>query len=287
MTQAIHPRILEVELEHHREWAMACWFDPGPAGLRGQLEQMLRATFLAELSQKPSIALAERYFKAVQVLVFDELADSSRDVITEFGFEPTSFVPDEYVERMSTWKKEARDAGVAIASSPESVFKAGIERPDMPIWNKLAEIEGRMTDKLDGEVFGESPGGPSKLMATFLRQHFNVEITPDQRGLQSLELLLVQETPGVCRWMPPVLFQAFCDFVGVVLQAEHGLTVQWALSTPDETGISPPPMLRVQQRGSYRHIPIGRLLVDWCVMPRDSNDPTVAERIRSLASSPS
>ena len=283
MSRAIHPRVLEVELEHHREWALACWSDEEPQVLAEQLSRLVEVTFLAEYSQRPSIALGERNFEAVQLLCFDELGEDSRQAIAELGFEPVDYVSDQYVERMSAWREEAEAEGMEPPSSPAEVYKAEIRRPDSSIFDTLQKIQGQMIDQLEGEVFGETPGGPSKLMATYFRQYFNTTVTPDRKGLQSFELFLVQDAPHRLRWVPPVLFQGLCDFVGVLLQAEHNLNVQWALSTPDEVGFAPPPVFRVPSpKGGFEHIAIGEHITNWCVMPKDQDAPSLAERIDSL-----
>jgi hypothetical protein len=286
--QPVHPRVLEVGLEDHQEWALACWFDPGPDELEAQLRRLLEVTLLAELSQRPSLDLLERNFQAIQLLVFEELGADSREVLQDMGFEATSYTPDNYVERMSAWRDEAKEAGLEIPSSPKSVFSAPIRRPDASIADRLEQIQSQMVDKLDGEVFGETPGGPSKLMASYFRQHFNAEVTPDRKGLQSFELFLVQERSSVFRWIPPVLFQSLCDFVGVMLQAERGLNVQWGMSTPKMTGLAPPPAFRVPVDGGFRQIPVGEQMVRWCVMPQaaigEAGDaPTLAERVVEMA----
>jgi hypothetical protein len=164
-----------------------------------------------------------------------------------------------------------------------AVFKADIELPNASISDKLEQIQRQMIDQLDGEVFGETPGGPSKLMATYFRQHFNTTITPDRKGLHSFELFLVQEKAHTLRWMPPLLFQGLCDFVGVLLQAEFKRNVQWALSTPDDSGFAPPPVFRVPASGGgYEHIPVGELIIQWCVLPQPEQTPTLAQRIEEV-----
>lgn len=286
MSQSIHPRVLEVELEHHSEWALACWSDTDPSELRDQLYRLLELTFLAEYSQQPSIALGERNFQAVQLLVFDELSQPSREVLGDLGFAETQYVPDQYEERMAAWRQEAEAEGVTPPESPVAVFKADIERPNASISETLDEIQRKMIDRLDGEVFGETPGGPSKLMATHFRQHFNTTITPDRKGLHSFELFLVQEKARTLRWMPPMIFQGLCDFVGVVLQAEYRLNVQWALSTPDDMGFAPPPVFRVPASGGgHEHIPVGEMIIQWCVLPQPEETPSLAQRIDEIVSS--
>lgn len=280
---AVHPRVLEVQLEHHMEWALACWADPGPQALREQLRRLLEVTFLAEYSQPATEELVERNFEAVQLLVFADLDDAAQAVLEELGFSSVSYVPDNYVERMSAWRDEARAAGGEVPNVPRSVWKADIERPSDALAEKLAKLERQMVNKLDGDVWGETPGGPSRLMATYMRQFFNTTVTPSREGLHNFELFLVQETPGKLRWLGPVVFQGLCDFMGVLLQAEHNFTVQWALCTPDSSGFAPPPVFRVLLPGGHRHVSIGQLVVQWAVMPRDEDDPSLATRLDEVA----
>ncbi len=279
---AVHRRVLDVELEEHREWAMACWYDPGADALAEQLSRLLEVTFLSEFTQPPTATLVERDFRAIRLLVFDTLGEASKDAVDALGFEPTDYVADEYVERMAAWREEAAAAGIDAPTSPAEVYVAEIARPNESIANRLEEIQRTMLAQLDGEVWGETPGGPSKLMATYFRQHFNTTVAPNRDGLHAFELFLVQDKPGVLRWMPPLLFQALCDFVGVILQAEHHLNTQWALCVPDTYGFAPPPVLRVATDAGYEHIPVGQRIVQWCIMARGGHAPTLAERVDEL-----
>jgi hypothetical protein len=282
---AVHPSVLEVGLEHHREWALACWYDPGPDELAAQIERLVVATLLAEWSQPPSHTMLERNFEAIELLVFGELGPASRTALGECGFEPASFEPDQYKERMATWHKQARRVGVQVPETPTSAWRAALERPKAAIADKLDEVAHRMVDKLDGDVWGATPGGPSRLMATIARQILNANLTPNRDGLHALELLLVQQRPATLRWISPVLFQGLCDFIGVVLQAEYGFNVQWAMCSPDASGMVPPPLFRVQLPGGPEHIPVGRLVVKWCAMARGEQAPSLAERVDELATS--
>jgi hypothetical protein len=38
----------------------------------------------------------------------------------------------------------------------------------------------------------------------------------DARGLRTLEMLLVSQQAGAIRWIPPMLFQALCDIIGLL-----------------------------------------------------------------------
>jgi hypothetical protein len=279
---AVHPRVLEVELEDSWEWAMTCWFDPGSEELADQLTMMIVATLLAEMSTPPAALKVERNFSAVRLLVFAELSAESRAAIERLGFKSAPYVGDEYVERMAAWRDEARAAGTHIGSKPDEIFVLEVVRDDPAISAKLDEIQRRMVEDLGDEVWGETPGGPSRLMATYFRQYLNSSVTPSHEGLRAFELFLSQEKTDVLRWMPPVLFQGLCDFVGVILQAEYEFEAQWGLCATDETGFTPPPLLRVSTDAGFEIVPVGEFLVEWCIMPRGDDAAQLADYLDEL-----
>lgn len=279
----IHPRVLEVELEKTWEWAMACWFDPGPGPLRKQLVNLMRATLLAELSKPLAEVNPDRQFGALRLLVFDELSAESRQLIDALGFQPAQFAYDEYAERMAAWRDEAQAAGLRVAARPREVFSMPVEQGDAVIAQKLNVIQQQMITQLGATFWGENPGNPSMRLANGLGQYLNARVTPDRDGVHAMELFLVQTAPRVLRWMPPAAFQGLCDFVAVILQANYPLSVQWAVCKPEADGLSVPPLVRVTKSGQKFHIiPIALRLVDWCVMPRDEDATTLAESVDQL-----
>lgn len=276
----LHPSLLEVELEDHMEWAAACWRDPGADRLDEQLDELLCTAFLAEYSKPPTSVAADGEFDAAQLLVFEELGADSRRVLSKFGFEPVDFVADQYTERMSAWRREAEKLGRAAPDEPATVWKVDFARQAAPIDKKLERVQSQMIEALDGEVWGETPGGPSRLMATLLGQQFSTEITPDHKGVDALEVLLVQQTQGRPRAMRPLIFQGLCDFLGVVVQAEYGVGVQWALCEPQDNGFAPPPVFRLRREEGYQQVPVGTYVVDWCIMPRGEESSSLSERLQ-------
>ena len=54
----------------------------------------------------------------------------------------------------------------------------------------------------------------------------------DARGLPTLEMLLGSQQAGAIRWIPPMLFQALCDFIGVIGQTLFDRDIAWALCEP-------------------------------------------------------
>ena len=61
----------------------------------------------------------------------------------------------------------------------------------------------------------------------------------DARGLRTLEMLLGSQQAGAIRWIPPMLFQALRDFIGLLGQTLFARDIAWALCEP-ATPASPP-----------------------------------------------
>jgi hypothetical protein len=48
-------------------------------------------------------------------------------------------------------------------------------------------------------------------------------------------MLLVSQQAGAIRWIPPMLFQALCDFIGVIGQTLFDRDIAWASASPTAT----------------------------------------------------
>ena len=270
---ALHPRVLEVELEEHMEWALAAWEDPGQLELLTDVRRLLEGTLLSEMSQPASREdLLDRNFQAVELLVFDELFGETRFGLEQMGFETAEYQSDRYTERMEAWSEEAREVGHDVGTKPESVWRGEFSRPDSTIDGKLGRIHRDIRRSLRGQVWGEQPGAPSKALAEQFRQHFNTTVTPTPEGLDSFELFLVQEAGDYVRWVRPLLFQGLCDFVGVVLQVHYGFQVDWAVCEAREHGFVPPPLFRLRQGGETHTFAVGLHVVRWAMMPGSTED---------------
>lgn len=280
----LHPRVLEVKLEDGWEWTLGAWSDPGARALSKRLKELIQATVLAELSKSPDSKTASRNFGKMRLLVFSKFSDKSLKAIEKIGFSADGFSPDQYAERVAAWQDEARAAGLDAAARPTGVYVLDITRAAPVLDQNLRTIQGLMTKRLAGEFWGQTPGGPSRLMATYLRQYFNATVTPDRKGLHELELFIVQDRPQCLRWVDPAIFQALCDFVGVILRAVYDLKVQWGVCTPDASGFATPPVFRVKRPDGYQIVPISLHVLNWCVMPRSDDDaPTLAQAVDALA----
>lgn len=280
---AVHPRVLEVTLEDSWEWTLGAWSDPGARALDKLLRELIQVTVLAELSKSPDNKTAARNFEKMRLLVFAPMSAESQKVIEEIGFSRIDFAPDQYAERINAWRDEARAAGLTPSPRPSAVYVMDISRVDPVIANNLLTIQAEMTKKLAGEFWGQTPGGPSRLMATYLRQYLNASVTPNRKGLHELELFIVQDKQNCLRWIDPSIFQALCDFIGVILRAVHDLDVQWGVCTPDSSGFASPPVFRVKRKDGYKIVPVSLHLLNWCVMPRGEEAPSLAESVDALA----
>lgn len=283
---AIHPRVLEVGLEEGREWTFALWDDPGASEIRGDLLQLVRATLLRELSRPPGETTDEEPFVGMRVLSFDSLLEESRNALRALGFTEEPYDPEEYSERMKAWRNEATAGGFRAPARPTSNWFLPVARHEGDRGEALDAIVGSVIDELGGEVWGETPGGPSKLFARELEQSHDVEIGMDLESIATMESHAFPEATSAIRWCPPVIFQAICDYAGVVLHGAYGVRVQWGLCEPDERGVTPPPMFRTP--GDDRRIPVGRALLDWCVLPpndSETDNGVLAERLDELGES--
>ena len=279
----VHPRVLEVGLEEGKEWTFACWRDPGAATMGEVFGNLVEATLLKELSRPPSWEREEeREFVGLRLLTFDSLAKDTRSVVEKLGFSEVPYDPDEYSERMSAWRQEAQSAGLEVPARPVSIWHLPVARNEENA-STLQSIEGELLEQLGDEVWGATPGGISRHAARILDEHVGADVQLGAEGLETFQRYFVLERPGAVRWIPPVFFQAICDFVGVVLHGKYGVRVQWGMCEPDPRGIVPPPMFRDPSSSGSGTIPIGRDVSNWCVMPYNGVAPSLAERVDELA----
>jgi hypothetical protein len=281
---AIHPRVLEVELEGGHEWTLAFWEDPGPEDVRTTLHQLMRATVLKELSRPPRRERTDpRTFLGARTLAFESLREHTRSALRDLGWREESYDPEEYSERLKAWQNEARAAELDVPARPVSIWRLPARRSNPPRSESLDAIAEEMLDVVGDEYWGETPGGLSKLLARGLERRFGVDIEIDAEGLRAMEHQVVPDVPDAISLVRPILFQGLCDFVGVVLHGSFGVRVQWGLCKPDERGLVPPPMFR--DPATQHTLPIGRALLDWCVLPdgKSDRDRDIGSRIEELA----
>ncbi len=282
---AIHPRVLEVGLEEGYEWSLACWSDPGASQMRARFGNLVEATLLRKMSRLPVWERDEsRRFVAMRLLSFDSLAADSREVLGELGFEEEVYESDRYEERVAAWRQEARGAEIDVPARPVSVWQLPVERSASNA-ARLEAIASRTLETMGEQVWGETPGALSRVAAREIEEAFGREIELGPEGLERLEACLTVDATDAIRWLEPILAQAICDFVGVVLHGTYSIQVQWGVCEPDPRGVVPAPMFRRPGTGRGETVPIGRRILEWCVMPVSEGEeaPALAERVEKLA----
>ncbi|MFT6396882.1 MAG: hypothetical protein ACJAYU_001626 [Bradymonadia bacterium] len=278
-TQDVHPRVLETVTDAGREWILLVWADPGGAqALHSQVQALVEATLLSELSRSAATIrnAGERRFVGIRLISFVELSWDPSPALQAFGFQPESTeLSDEVSAAVAA---EASRSGRAI-EGPNAVWRAAIAHPEGALGEKLESVDKMMATRLGDDIWGASPGGPSHLFATYVVKTFGEQIRPDRAGMDSLDLLVVQRTPGVIRWIPPLIFQAVCDFIPVVAATQHDAKISWAESEELGNGFAHPPLFRVDDGKEGIHIPVGHHVMRWWMMPLAEGEavPTIAD----------
>jgi hypothetical protein len=265
----IHPRLLEMADDPtDAQWVMLWWGDlPSEPLLFRQLAKLVEATLLAELSRTPEQRRGRNpRYTGLHLL---QLTETRLD--TTKPLRPFAFAPHADRTTAQAWMpmvdREAKRTGVAIPSEPITHFSVQIQHPAGELGAKLEQVEAMLRDRLADEIWGNTPGVPSRLAATFIEEVFHTKIPPTLDGLRTLEMLLVSTQTGVIRWIPPMLFQALCDFIGVLGQTLFDRDIAWALCEPDGDFCTPPLLRLALASGKHIHIPIGLHLVQWCLLP--------------------
>jgi hypothetical protein len=282
---ALHQRVLEVDTgDDGFEWVMACWEDPGGArALHEQMRDLVEATLLAHLSQPATARESiERHFRRLRLYCFTPIEGDAAQALKPFGFVPAKYQPEAHVGRMAALSDEAKKMGRRLPMSPHSVWVASIAEPTAA----ALALASALPDKFGTEVWGQTPGFFSKVMAeVFATQHKNQKpIAPSVQGLRAIEEKVVWSgagvgavsgagvQSGVIRWIPPLEFQGLCDLIGVVMVAEWGHELQWAMCDQDPLGLYPPPHFRLQlpdraPEQGVDHFLVGQQVLQWCMMP--------------------
>jgi hypothetical protein len=276
----VHPRVVAMERDDGSHALVgATWRAPDTAqGLHGQLRPLVEAAFLAELS-RPIGELRERRqdFSSLQLLSFAPFAFDAAPALRPFGLET---VPARH--------PDFRKAAALLRREAAFVDAAGAELSTEPVAHHVAEFSGPAPEAITkatiallkdapDDPWGGVPGQLSHLFAHALSAEGLDGVAPTREGINTLERYLAPTAEGRIRWMGPVAFQALCDLLAVAAQGEWGMEVQWGVCDPDEeTGLTPPPVIRAERPGRAGHIPLGEHVLRWCIMPRTPGEDVPA-----------
>ncbi|MCB9507896.1 MAG: hypothetical protein H6698_06205 [Myxococcales bacterium] len=285
--EPVHPRVLETAAGSSFEWVVLVWEDPGGArALHEAVKTLVEATLLAELSRTPAQGRAtpRKAPAQLRVVVYPRLGYEVAPALRAFGFRPAPAGPPLGAANPRVAAEEARRSGRNFEAYGEpTAWTATIESADGTLGRRLEEIQEMMAARMGDDVWGRTPGGPSRLFAVYAQQLFGERIEASSAGLDVVQLLLLRDTPGVIRWLPPLVFQALCDFVAVVI-ASTGAGVAWGESEDAGGGFYQPPLFRVGEGDSAQFVEVGRHVLQWWMMPIEAGEqvPTLREWVADI-----
>lgn len=267
----IHPAVLQVELEAGFEWLFSIWAQPEPFEIEQTFRKLLK---VSQLVTACDLAAPRRSFVGAALALFEMPNRQTSRLLSRLGFRPVPYVQEHFLGRMVILKQQGIEAGWSLPENPVALWYLTVHQPEAQMRSIIEKMDATLTDVLEETPWGEVPGAPSKRMAELVRYHFGVEIEPTLEGLRTLDLLLLDHRPDGLRWVPPGIFMALCDFIGVVLQHTQNMQVGWAL--PEPVGeFPPPPVFRIRNPEGLWMLSIGTLLTEWAIMPQTESETTL------------
>lgn len=255
----VHARVLAQREGESAAWVFVCWSDPGSeSALHTALRERVEAAFLAELSRaRSSFEPDEGKLRALRLVLWPEL-DAAR-AVKAFGFAPAAVETVAWRDTLAIVRGEAQRVGASVADAPCSAWSAAVSRA-----STLDALEARLWMRVThgkvSDVWGAEPGSLYALLA----KELGVDAEDTDDAFRAMERAIVSPERGVVRFVPPLLFQAFADAAGVFLTRAVGRPVAWGLCEADDEGLSPPPILQLDD-GTL--LPIALEILRWCIMP--------------------
>ncbi len=264
----VHPRVLIADDGGERSLVLVCWDDPGSREvLHGEVRRRVEAALLTELCRPPEALRAGVPLpSAVRLLFFCAPKEAPGPALRAFGLAEVAAGGD-LAPALAHVRGEAQRVGREVPDAPTSAWEARLAPPPGERGETLARLEAALLARVGDEPWGERPGAFHAALAASARELGLGSIPPTGEGLDAVERIAIHYTPGPIRAIPPLVFQALCDLVGVVAVREHGRRVEWAASGVDARGVPSPPLLRVASSDGPVHLPIALHLLRWCVMP--------------------
>jgi hypothetical protein len=266
-----HPRVCRAPTsEGHHVVALASFKAAQSArNFHLAFRPIVEAVLLHELTQSRS-ELAERTsLQSIQVYVFAALPFDPAAALGLLGLFPTTLDDGSAREALALLRREAQLVEDAPGQEPLLRFQA-LLAPPTPV---VAELEKHLRMDTSLGVWGSQPGQLARRLADSLDSLGHSGVEPSRAGIERLEQVLVQHTPNTLRLIPPLCFQALCDLIAVAAHSTYDCEVQWAVCERDaDTGLSPPPLIKVSGRHGDGHVPLAEHLLRWCVMPRRADE---------------
>lgn len=281
--EPVHRRVLRVDAEDGVSLVLACWSDPGGhVQLHHALRPRIEGALLASVTRPPSLPGEDVHDPHwLRLACFTEVPGDVPAAVRAFALDRVDPRGTGWRQAVAHLRSEAQRAGVGILDEPATCWEARVAGFDEPHGSWLQQLETELAAQTRDEPWGKHPGAPWRRLLQTLEGHgFNVH-GPSLQVVRRIEPHLIPDTENVIRWIPPTVLQALCDGVGVAASVDLGREVQWALCEPDDSGMPPPPMMRIARDRGYEHVPVGLALVRWCVIPKQPGEqvPSLADWI--------
>lgn len=272
-TEAVHPGVLRVSGEQTSRWCAAVWStSPGERRLVGEIHRLVQGTLIAHWMQPPAqYELATQAVNSFDLIFFQPLESPLRDRLKAEGWQPVALelMSNDEFEQFQVLSDEARKKAIDIAGGPTALWRVKFEAVGGDESQGPAKLGAAVAEKLEDQVWGQIPGWFSRVFCDQLRRVTAVEVEPTFEGLAALGRTILGHQDRGIHWLEPMAYQAICDFIGVVVQAETELDVQWGTCPVDQTtGLAPAPMLRVRQGSQpWRNLAVGYDVIEHCCVP--------------------
>ena len=271
MVDPVHSHVLDVDDPEGRAFVFVCWRDPGGLhSLHRVLARHVESLLLGDLSQPASHIPADRSEpRFLRLLTFEPLPGDVFSAVRAFGMKPANARMPGFRRAIAHARHEAQVVKHSAPDEPTSVWEADVLLPSGPNGVLVRDAETSLRKSTGEERWGDEPGAPTRRLSRVLEQHGHPALAPTMESLHALERLVVQTTPGPVRWIPPLVFQAVCDFLAVVARTVFDAPVAWAASEADEEhNAHTPPLVRI----GATHIPLGLHVLRWCIMPLQTGE---------------
>jgi hypothetical protein len=286
----VHPRVLRaVRDDGSYALVFVCFAAPASArAFHAALKPLVEAALLVELC-----APAEQWgtsgtrLTSLELFVFCESGLDLLPALAPFGFEATDPLARAASKALALVRGELPRVDGATSTEPSARFTARVAHN--PELERAGLTHASLRKVAPTSVFGEEPGLFARVLAELIAARTNsagaedggprplspspLVIEPSRAGIEALEKLVLQRDIGVVRFMPPFVFQGLCDLIAVAAHARWHMEVEWGVCEVDEeTGLAPPPVIRVTRGADTWHVPLGEHVLRWCVMPLSAGE---------------
>jgi hypothetical protein len=264
----VHPRVVRLPRQDGTRTIGLLSFGPAHSAraLHAGLKPLLEAALLSELCAAPAeLAAGYQRLSELSLLMYVAQPFEVGPALSPFALEPVAAAAGEYAQLLALARREALSLAQPLTDDPCAVYRARVLRSEHPL---ASALHGALLQCGPHSAWGREPGRLARTLADWLATQGQPELAPTRAGIERLEAIVVQRGTGVIRWIEPLIFQALCDLIAVMAASQPGLDVEWGVCDPDpESGLSPPPVLRVQRGGDAFHVPLAEHVLRWCVMP--------------------